>query len=487
LAGFGAEPQAKTDRRMEQVKIFTVSELTAAIKAVLEPPFRGICVQGEISNFKLQTSGHLYFNLKDGGSQVSAVLFKGSAAQLSRMPKEGDQVIAKGELSLYAPRGSYQLVIRELQFLGVGELLMKLHQLKEKLKGMGWFDAARKKKLPKLPKRIGVITSPTGAVIQDILHILTRRFSGFHVVLNPVKVQGEGAAAEIAKAIAECNQYDLADVLIVGRGGGSIEDLWAFNEEIVSKAIFESKIPIISAVGHETDFTIADWVADMRAPTPSAAAEIVIEEKSGLLKYLTHTQTSCFQKISHQITQGKEKLRTLQKHPLFSSPHLLLAQPIQQVDGMRNDLDLALQQQISQYKAKLESLAKQLELVKPSSRMVQMREKIETLKGQITLSIERSLSLKKERFNPLIWQESLARSILQTIDQKKEKLERFSEHLRCLNPNNLLQKGYTMIFSEKGDSVILSAKDLSPHTPFRIRFHDGHVAAIANEVLLHDT
>ncbi len=471
---------------MEQVKIFTVTELTAAIKAVLEPSFRGLCVQGEISNFKLQTSGHLYFNLKDGGSQVSAVLFKGNAAQLSRMPKEGDQVIAKGDLSLYAPRGSYQMVVRELQFLGVGELLMKLHMLKEKLQKMGWFDAGRKKKLPQLPKRIGVITSPTGAVIQDILHILTRRFSGFHVVLNPVKVQGDGAADEIAKAIAECNRYDVADVLIVGRGGGSIEDLWAFNEEIVAKAIVESRIPIISAVGHETDFTIADWVADVRAPTPSAAAEIVIKDKASLFTYLTNVQTSCCQRIGHLVTQYKEKLRALQSHALFSTPYKLLAQPIQQVDNMRVDLDLAAQQKIERYKAKLESFTKQLELLKPSSRIVQMKEKMGNLQGQIRSSLEHQLSLKKERFDPVVWQETLARCMMQTVGQKRERLLRSSEHLRCLSPNNLLQKGYAMIFSEKGDSVILSAKDLSPHTPFRVRFHDGHVAATANEVLLHD-
>ena len=467
---------------MEQVKIFTVSELTQAIKSVLEPSFRGICVQGEISNFKAQSSGHLYFNLKDGGAQVGAVLFKGSAAQLGRMPKEGDQVLARGELSLYAPRGNYQLVIRELQFLGVGELLMKLHQLKEKLQQMGWFDGARKKKLPKLPKRIGVITSPTGAVIQDILHILTRRFSGFHVILNPVKVQGDGAAGEIARAVADCNLYDLADVLIVGRGGGSIEDLWAFNEEIVAKAIFESRIPIISAVGHETDFTIADWVADVRAPTPSAAAEIVIEEKASLLKYLTHVQTGCFQKITHQVMREKEKLRTLQKHPFFSSPYALLAEPMQQVDGLRSDLDLAAQQKINQYKAKLESLSKQLQLVRPSNRIDQMRENLKSLKEQIEASIKQSVALKKERFDPSMRRETLTRCAVQAVLQRKEKLSRLAEHLRCLNPNNLLQKGYAMVFAEKGNSVILSAKELPPQTPFRIRFHDGQIAAVAKEV-----
>lgn len=322
------------------MRIFTVSELSSAIKGVLEPSFRGIAVKGEISNFKLQTSGHLYFSLKDSGSQISAVLFKGNAKDLPRLPKEGDQVIATGEISLYAPRGQYQIVVRELQFLGVGELLMRLHQLKETLQKRGWFALERKKTLPKLPNKIGVVTSPTGAVIQDILNILTRRFSGFQVVLNPVKVQGEGAAQEIAQAIHDFNKYQLADVLIVGRGGGSIEDLWAFNEEIVAKAIYESKIPIISAVGHEADFTIADWVADVRAPTPSAAAEIAIGEKANLLRFLEGAEKMCRQRILHQVKEYKQRISTLQKHPLLSSPYGVLSPSIQRIDDFSRQLEL---------------------------------------------------------------------------------------------------------------------------------------------------
>ncbi|HSX10154.1 MAG TPA: exodeoxyribonuclease VII large subunit [Chlamydiales bacterium] len=396
------------------MKIFTVSELTSAIKAVLEPNFRSLSVQGEISNFKLQTSGHLYFSLKDAGSQISSVLFKGNAASLARMPKDGDQVVAKGEISLYAPRGQYQIVIRELQFLGVGELLLKLHQLKEQLQMRGWFDPAHKKALPKLPRRIGVVTSPTGAVIQDILHILTRRFAGFHVVLNPVKVQGEGAAQEIAQAIADFNKYNLADVLIVGRGGGSIEDLWAFNEEIVAKAIFESKIPIISAVGHETDFTIADWVADVRAPTPSAAAEIVIAEKAGLIQYLDRASQQCRQRMAQQLSQHKQRIAGLQRHPLLSSPYGILAPTIQ----------------------KLDDFSRQLELLNPKIK----------------------------------------------ISQYKERLKRLQEHLRSLNPQNLLKKGYAILFSEKERSVILSAKDLQPEQKFTALLCDGQVAATVNQV-----
>jgi exodeoxyribonuclease VII large subunit len=266
--------------------ILTVSQLSQAIKLSLETAFPFVQLQGEISNCKPHSSGHLYFSLKDAHAQISAVMFRPDAATLKFTPKDGTQVIAIGEINVYPTSGKYQIVVRELRPMGIGELLLKLEELKMKITKLGWFRKEHKKPLPKFPKRIGVVTSPTGAAIQDMLNILTRRFSGFHLILYPVKVQGEGAAQEIAHAIEQFNHYELADVLIVGRGGGSIEDLWAFNEEVVAKAIFESKIPIISAVGHETDHCIADYVADIRAPTPSAAAEIVIAEKGQQLHHL---------------------------------------------------------------------------------------------------------------------------------------------------------------------------------------------------------
>lgn len=444
------------------MKIYSVSELTFAIKSLLEPNFRSISLRGEISNFKLQSSGHLYFSLKDAGAQISSVLFKASAASLTRMPKEGDQVIATGEISLYMPRGSYQIVIRELQFLGQGELLLKLHQLKEDLQNRGWFDPARKKQIPKFPKRIGVVTSPTGAVIQDILTILTRRFSTFHVILNPVKVQGSGAAQEVAQAIHDFNKYQLADVLIVGRGGGSIEDLWAFNEEIVAKAIYESSIPIISAVGHETDFTIADFVADIRAPTPSAAAEMVIAEKANILKFLTQTEQFLRQRISHQIKQGRQYLEALRRHPLFSSPYTLLSQPIQQVDMIRNAIDEATQRMISQNKIQLGSYAQRLELLKPSTQIVSLREQLKSYPDRCAAAITTILRSKRERLNNL------------------------SEHLRSLNPKNLLQKGYSILQTNTG-SLIFSAKELASNQTFTALLHDGRISATANEVETYDT
>ena len=396
------------------MKVFTVSEINSAIKGVLEPSFRGISVQGEVSNLKVQSSGHVYFSLKDQNAQISAVLFKGNAAKLLKIPKEGDQVVCVGEISLYAPRGSYQLVIRELKLLGVGELLLKLHELKEKLSQRGWFDSERKKPLPKYPQRIGVITSPTGAVIQDILHVLSRRFQNICLLLNPVKVQGEGAAFEIAKAIEDFNRYQLADVLIVGRGGGSIEDLWAFNEEIVAKAIFESKIPIISAVGHETDFTIADWVSDVRAPTPSAAAEIATAEKASLFNFLERTKTFCRQRIREKVLHMKQQIGSLKKHPFFSSPYGVLSSAIQRVD----------------------EFSQRLEMLSPKIK----------------------------------------------ITQEKARLLRVQEHLQALHPNNILKKGYAIVFSEKMGSIILSARDLQISQKVALKFHDGKALSEVQEV-----
>ncbi|MCB1083226.1 MAG: exodeoxyribonuclease VII large subunit, partial [Simkania sp.] len=221
----------------------SVTELTQAIKHQLESNFTALSVKGEVTNLRLQASGHYYFSLKDENAQISAVLFQGNARFAKHLPKMGDQVLIKGEINVYAPRGTYQIIVREIEHAGLGELLLKFHALKAKLEKMGWFDPAKKKPLPTYPKTIGVVTSPTGAVIQDILNVLKRRFPNFHLILNPVKVQGAGAAEEIAQAIDDFNRFGLADILIIGRGGGSLEDLWAFNEECVAAAIFRSKIP----------------------------------------------------------------------------------------------------------------------------------------------------------------------------------------------------------------------------------------------------
>ncbi len=416
-------------------EILSVSQLTAAIKKYLEGHFPALCVQGEISNFKEQSSGHLYFTLKDAQAQISAVLFRGSAQQLSRLPKAGDQVQVKGELAVYAPRGNYQIIVRELRYLGVGELLLKLHELKAKLQAKGWFDPQRKKALPKLPKTIGVITSPTGSVIQDILHVLSRRYAGFQLLLNPVKVQGEGAAQEIARAIEQFNQYKLADVLIVGRGGGSLEDLWAFNEERVAEAIFASEIPVISAVGHETDFCIADFVADVRAPTPSAAAEIVIAEKHKELQLLAQMHQR-IRETSKLIIRGhKERLKAISRQPAISQPFFLLGKFAQMLDETKSSLDHALKHVVQEKKLKFHALQRQA-----------------------------------SAHNPL--------TLLATL---KQKLTLTSSHLKSINPKNLLTKGYAIVFQEKADSIILSAKQVKPEDGLRVMLQDGTIKAKVTE------
>lgn len=275
-----------------KVYTVTVSQLNKYIKQMMEkiPVLSNIWVKGEISNFKLHYSGHMYMTLKDGGGVLKAVMFKSNAARLSFMPENGMKVLARGRVSVYERDGVYQLYIEEMQPDGIGSLHIAFEQLKEKLAKEGLFDQRHKKPLPRYPETIGVITATTGAAIRDIINVLGRRYPYAKVVIYPALVQGEGAAAQIARGIEYFNEHGCADVLIVGRGGGSLEDLWAFNEEVTARAIFASKIPVVSAVGHETDFTIADFVADLRAPTPSAAAELVVpsayelKERFGALK-----------------------------------------------------------------------------------------------------------------------------------------------------------------------------------------------------------
>ena len=263
-------------------RIYSVAELSLEIRNLLERQFPDVWVTGEVSNLRAAGSGHLYFTLKDETAQLRAVCFRNQARYLKFKPQDGLAVIARGRLSVYEARGEYQLYVEFLEPAGLGALQLAFEQLKQKLAAEGLFDPARKKPLPMLPRVIGVVTSPTGAVIRDILRILHRRFRNINVLIYPVKVQGEGAAQEIAQGIEYFNRQAPVDVMIVARGGGSLEDLWAFNEEVVARAIAASKIPVISAVGHETDFTIADFVADLRAPTPSAAAELVVRRKQDL-------------------------------------------------------------------------------------------------------------------------------------------------------------------------------------------------------------
>src|SRR5271169_4425635 len=281
--------------------VWKVSELTERIGDLLEGAFSDVWIEGEVSNYHAAQSGHLYFTLKDARSQIRCVCFRDQVRGLKFRPEDGLHITVRGSLGVYEPRGEYQVYVSHIEPVGLGALQLAFEQLKKKLQEEGLFDAARKKPLPILPRCIGVVTSPTGAAIRDILRVLKRRFANVHVQIYPVKVQGEGAAAEVVAALRHFNRAKLADVVIVARGGGSLEDLWAFNEEIVARAIAASEIPIITGIGHEIDFTIADFVADLRAPTPSAAAEIVVRSRQEFERHIAEAYRNLAQQIRYRL------------------------------------------------------------------------------------------------------------------------------------------------------------------------------------------
>jgi len=317
---------------MADQKVYSVSEITRIVKLLIEENIPTIWLEGEISNFKAHYSGHYYFTLKDATAQISAVIWKSRAAQLTFEPEDGLLVQALGNIRLYEKSGRYQFDIIRIMPAGVGRLQQKFEELKARLLSEGLFDEKHKKKLPPFPRRIGIVTSETGAAIRDMINVLRRRAPQAEIILRPAKVQGEGAAKDIAAAIREFNEYGKVDVLIVGRGGGSLEDLWAFNEEEVARAIFESKIPVVSAVGHEIDFTIADFVADLRAPTPSAAAELVWPEANDVRATILEYKQRLLRAIHHKIEYYYERLNSIRKSYGFRQPEDRIRQFYMQVD-----------------------------------------------------------------------------------------------------------------------------------------------------------
>ena len=316
------------------LKIYTVSELSQGIKALLETSYREIWVEGEISGLKVSSLGHTYFDLKDVTSNISGVLFRGFATGLKFELENGLLVRVRGNITTYDKQSKYQLMAREVQPAGQGPLQLAFEQLKKKLQAEGLFDQARKRPIPALPQKIAVVTSPTGAAIRDILSILKRRYANLHIIIAPVKVQGTGSKEEIAQAIEDLNDnFPDIDVMLVGRGGGSMEDLWAFNEEIVARAIAGSKIPVISCVGHETDFTIADFVADLRAATPSAAAELVVKSKVELAANIAQLERRLLQSLRIYYENLSGKFKRLASSRALVNPLFLLERPVQRLDS----------------------------------------------------------------------------------------------------------------------------------------------------------
>jgi exodeoxyribonuclease VII large subunit len=369
---FDSFPDIKADQEEQKVfskekveKFFTVSQITRKIRASLEYNFSNVSILGEISNVRKPGSGHIYLTLKDKSSQLQAVVFRNIANKIKFELKDGMEVISFGSVTVYEPRGQYQLIINKIEPKGIGALQLAFQQLKEKLEKEGLFDQTHKKPIPFIPQKIGVVTSPTGAAIKDILNIIDRRFANIEILIYPVKVQGEGAAQEIAEAITALNALTDIDVIIAGRGGGSLEDLWAFNEEVVARSIYNSRIPVISAVGHEIDITIADLVADKRALTPSEAGELVVPRKDLLLDMLEKLNTRLLQSLTGKLRLSKERLVRIANSYAMKQPFDRLRRWQQRLDEFAQRLNINITHALNTEREKLSGIAGKLESLSP--------------------------------------------------------------------------------------------------------------------------
>ena len=443
-------------------RIYRVSELSRVIREKLEAEFTDVWVEGEVSNLRAASSGILYFTLKDETAQLRCVCFRQFARYLKFRPEDGLLVTARGRISVYEARGEYQLAVEVLEPRGLGALQLAFEQLKRRLAAEGLFDAARKKPLPKLPRRIGIITSPSGAAIQDIIRILRRRHENLHVVIYPTRVQGEGAAEEMIEALRFFNlappQGMPVDVIILGRGGGSIEDLWAFNEEKLARAIAASSIPVISAVGHETDFTIADFVADLRAPTPSAAAELVIETQERLTEQIATLEDDLRKVIRYYLLRQRQQLTELVAHRGFQTLRILLAQAAQQSDDLADRLTEAAREALRQARRRWEQ--PHAFLAHFDLRARQERERL--------------------RLNRV--SAALIHPIRLLLAQKRGRMESLRAELEQLNPTAILERGYAIVFDAAG-KVLKDATQVAPGQEITLRLARGRLAAAVDRLL----
>lgn len=346
-------------------KVYTVSEITRLVRFTLEDRFGSVWVEGEISNFTHPASGHMYFSIKDSEASLQCAMFRMDNSKLRFKPESGLKVICRGRVSVYPPRGQYQLVVEQLEPQGVGELQIAFEQLKKKLAEEGLFDLSCKKRIPHLPTRIGLVTSLTGAVIHDVMRVIERRFPTVNLVVSPVQVQGEAAKFEIVRAIRDLNDYGEVDVLVLARGGGSLEDLWPFNEEIVARAIAASSIPVVSAVGHEVDYTIADFVADLRAPTPSAAAEILLPVREELLSEVGNLKKYLHKAVSDRIDGYRNGLFALLESRSFRNPRELLVERYQRLDEVTRNLKNGMSRVLDLSKERFVTKSECLEALSP--------------------------------------------------------------------------------------------------------------------------
>jgi exodeoxyribonuclease VII large subunit len=444
---------------MQEQKYLTVHALTKYIKRKfdVDPHLQNIFVKGEISNFKQHSSGHMYFTLKDEKARILAVMFSSHTRSMKFSPENGMKVILRGEISVYEPNGQYQIYVKELRPDGIGDLYLAYEQLKQKLEQEGLFDVANKQAIPMFPKKIGVITSPTGAAVRDILTTIKRRFPIAKILVFPALVQGEQAAPSIVHAIEKANSMAGIDVLIVGRGGGSIEELWAFNEEIVARSIYTSKIPIISAVGHETDFTIADFVADLRAPTPTGAAELAVPHIDELLERVLARQARLIRVMKEKIKFKKEHLNRLKKSYAFRYPERLYEQKLEQTDRLTERLMKGTARLSMLKENQLEVIMKRLQRNHPSYLLQQ--------------SEERYAHSQKE----------LNRSMLQIFLKKQSDHDRIQSTLHALSPLRIMERGYSIAYLKEKE-LVKSTKQVKINDTVQIQLSDGTLMCRVEDV-----
>jgi exodeoxyribonuclease VII large subunit len=436
----------------KEPQVMSVSDINKHIRDILEGRFPLLWLKAEISNFKAHTSGHFYFSLKDSKAQISAVMFRGFNTGLRFRPEDGMEVLVRGKITVYEPRGNYQIFCEMMEPVGAGALQKAFEQLKAKLQKEGLFDQDRKRPLPAHPKHIAIVTSPTGAAIRDMINVLGRRFRGVHITVIPCKVQGDAAPGEIVEAIRLAQKLNDVDVMIVGRGGGSIEDLWAFNDERVARAIAGARVPVISAVGHEVDFTIADFVADLRAPTPSAAAELVVQNSADLISRITSLSRSLRLALTKRLEGAREQLSFI-VHRLVD-PQRLLQDATLRNDELLQRLEMSARRLIETKEADVKLLRTRLGT--PLPLIATERES------------QRTLALR------------LRSAVRALVTAKKQSLTKNMAVLDSLSPLKVLDRGFSMVMV--GEKIITQAKNLKPGDDVTIRMGQGSIEAEVKKV-----
>lgn len=453
--------------------VLSVSDLNRDIKQCLESEFPLIWVKGELSNFTNHRSGHWYFSLKDSKSQIMAVMFKGHNARLNFKPELGDEVLVRARIAVYEPRGNYQIVCEMMEPVGAGALQKQFDQLKAKLAAEGLFDSKRKQSLPKFPKKLAVVTSPTGAAIRDIINVLKRRYKGLEVTVFPCKVQGDSAAKEITKQIATVNELGYFDVMIVGRGGGSMEDLWCFNDEKLVREISMSSIPVVSAVGHEIDFTISDFVSDLRAPTPSAAAELVCANTADLKKNLDANKLRLWRSLTGFLSDKKKSIESLSR--LLADPRSSLERSIQKLDDLHWRMERLLNERLSVYKNKIKHLS--LSLVSPEVSIQNQILKNDNYLHAISRAMENILVSKRAGLKVT---DQLQPQVIKNIEMTKLRLSQSMSQLNSLSPLNVLERGYSI--TQFDSKALTNVQDVKPGDKLDIKLHSGELTAVVEKV-----